>query len=403
MKPIWRFITSIRLTIYLLTASVLLIFFGTLDQVKDGIYLTQQRYFEHLFVVWQFPLQWGWSDALGWIHIPLPGGYLLGPLLVLNLLAAHFRYYRHGWKKIGIGVLHLGVVVLLLGQLIAQVAQEDNYLWLAEGQQSNYLESFQEDELVIIDKSDPDYDRVYAWPTTAFSGRPTALRQTELPFIVDVKGYLINASIFQKGRFAQAPDLQITQGIGAARNLTAIDQAPTYADGERNRTTAIVDIRVGESTLGRWMISNAFRPNPGTPFAFPPQTFVYQGRTYEIALRHKRTYLPAHIKLLNFSHDRYPGTQIPVNFSSTVSILDDQSGTERTNLIYMNHPMRFAGFTFYQASFANKDTMSMFQVVRNPGRWVPYIACVMISLGMLWQFLWSLWQFIRRSRQPNAS
>lgn len=148
MKSVIKFFSSIHLTLFLLTASVILIFFGTLDQVHYGIYHTQQKYFEHLFVVWQYPLQWIYGDQLRWLHIPMPGGYLIGPLLVINLVCAHFRYFRPSWKKAGIPMIHAGIVLLLLGQLWTQVRQKEYFLWLAEGEKSNFVESFHYDELV---------------------------------------------------------------------------------------------------------------------------------------------------------------------------------------------------------------------------------------------------------------
>ena len=388
MKPLWTFLTSIRLTVYLLITSTFLVFFGTLDQVHDGIYVTQQRYFENVFVVWKFPQQFGGYDYLSWLHIPLPAGYLLGPLLILNLGAAHFRYYRKGTKKWGIALLHLGVVALLLGQLIAQVAQEDNYMWLAEGQSSNYLESFRDDELAVIDKTDPGHDRVYAWPTAAFAHKATTLRHPELPFAIEVKGYLLQRGDLRAEPRAAGPQSRDSPRVSPPSAIfrSRSNRLPMpMAIATALRPSLISGPPTASSAAGSFRMPSD--PFPGAPFAFPPQTFVYQDRTYEIAMRHARTYLPATIKLEDFSHDRYPGTQIPVNFSSRVTIADEESHSERSNLIYMNHPMRLAGYTFYQASFANQDTMSMFQVVRNPGRWVPYIACIMISLGMLWQFL----------------
>ena len=51
MNPILKFFSSLRLTVVLLTLSLVLIFFGTLDQVEYGIWETQKRYFESFFVV----------------------------------------------------------------------------------------------------------------------------------------------------------------------------------------------------------------------------------------------------------------------------------------------------------------------------------------------------------------
>ena len=52
----------------------------------------------------------------------------------------------------------------------------------------------------------------------------------------------------------------------------------------------------------------------------------------------------------------------------------------------MNHPLRYGGLTFYQASFANEDTTSILQVVKNPGWLLPYISVLLMGLGMCFQF-----------------
>lgn len=387
MKAIQRFFSSIRLTVLLLAVSTVLVFFGTLDQVHYGIFHTQQRYFESLFVVWSYPVQWPGHEQLGWIELPLPGGYLIGPLLVLNLFFAHFRYYRSGWRKSGIVLIHAGLVLLLVGQLWTQLRQKEYFMWLAEGESNNYVESFHTDELVVIDRSDPERDRVYSWPVEAFSRGQTELRHPGLPFRLRVVGYAQNAAIFPLDQGPpNTPDLNVSRGIGADRNLTFIQIAPTFREGERNVTTALVDVITPEGPRGRWIVSNVFRQRDPMREFFPRQTFEVDGREFEIALRFKRRYLPETVKLIEFRHDRYPGTDIPFNFSSEVVLGDPASDNARRALIYMNHPLRHDGLTFYQASFAEGDTMSMFQVVGNPARWIPYWSTLIISLGLLLQF-----------------
>ena len=55
-------------------------------------------------------------------------------------------------------------------------------------------------------------------------------------------------------------------------------------------------------------------------------------------------------------------------------------------LIYMNQPLRYDGKAFYQASFGKGDTLSILQVVENPGWLLPYISCVLVALGLLIHF-----------------
>ena len=76
MKSIFQFFSSLKLTVVLLSFSLILIFFGTLDQVQYGIWHTQELYFESFMVVWAFPEHAPLGQHLHWIRIPMPGGYL---------------------------------------------------------------------------------------------------------------------------------------------------------------------------------------------------------------------------------------------------------------------------------------------------------------------------------------
>ena len=102
------------------------------------------------------------------------------------------------------------------------------------------------------------------------------------------------------------------------------------------------------------------------------------------------------VRLLEFRHDRYLGTDKPKNFSSMVRLVDPSVNEDREVKIWMNHPLRHAGETFYQSSFKPGDTGTILQVVRNPGWLMPYISCVMVSGGMLIHFGMHLYDFLRR-------
>ena len=45
----------------------------------------------------------------------------------------------------------------------------------------------------------------------------------------------------------------------------------------------------------------------------------------------------------------------------------------------MNQPLRYEGKAFYQASFGKGDTLSILQVVENPGWLLPYVSCVLVD------------------------
>ena len=117
-----------------------------------------------------------------------------------------------------------------------------------------------------------------------------------------------------------------------------------------------------------------------------PQSFTYNHRSYELLLRPERYYLPFSLHLIEFRHDKYPGTDIPKNFSSRVRLQNLDNGEDREVRIFMNNPLRYAGETFYQASFDPDDHGSVLQVVHNPSWLTPYFSCVLVAAGLVIQF-----------------
>jgi hypothetical protein len=69
----------------------------------------------------------------------------------------------------------------------------------------------------------------------------------------------------------------------------------------------------------------------------------------------------------------------------------------------MNQPLRYDGKAFYQASFGKGDTLTILQVVENPGWLLPYISCVLVTLGLLIHFAVMLRQSMKRGQGVQES
>ena len=115
-------------------------------------------------------------------------------------------------------------------------------------------------------------------------------------------------------------------------------------------------------------------------------------------MRPARYYKPFSVTLQKFTHERYVGTEIPKNFASTVTLIDPERDVNRNVLIYMNNPLRYRGETYYQAGFERDDRTTILQVVRNPSFLAPYLACIIVGIGLLVQFGSHLVGFSRRRR-----
>ena len=116
--PLLSFFTSLRLTVVLLVMSLVLVFCATIAQVNLGIYGVQEKFFRS-FLVWaEFP-----NTKLSFPVFP--GGYLIGGFLMVNLIASHVYRFKLTWTKAGIQLTHFGLIVLLVGELVTGLLQED--------------------------------------------------------------------------------------------------------------------------------------------------------------------------------------------------------------------------------------------------------------------------------------
>ncbi len=376
------FFVSIKLTIVLLVFSMVLVFAGTLDQVNLGIWAVQEKFFRS-FIVYL---------PVGGLVVPaFPGGYTIGGLLLLNLIAAHVYRFRFEWRKAGLLLTHLGLIVLLVGELLTGLWQEDFHLRLNEGETRNYAEAFRQHELVLIDTTDAAFDDIVAVPEKLLAAK-APVQHPKLPFRVVTKAYYPNSTVHVRSGAPVAAGEAAQANIGVGDHLTAAPQPLTHRQDERNLPSAIIELAGTEGSLGTYLVSAHLAA---------PQTFTHAGRTWSLALRVRRSYQPFSLTLLKFSHDRYAGTEIPKNFSSRLRLTTPGGTDDREVLIYMNNPLRYAGLTFYQAGFENNDRTSILQVVRNPSWLIPYIACGLMTLGLTVQFSLHLVRFVGR-RRPLA-
>jgi hypothetical protein len=347
--------------------------------VHLGLYKAQNEFFRSLFVYW--------TPAGSGFHVPIfPGGYFIGTVLLVNLFLAHFRYYQPGKRKIGIVLIHFGIVLLLLGQMLTDFLAVESTLHLRIGETKNYTEADRAFELAVKDTAAPDSDKVVAIPCSVLVRRGE-VSDSDMPFTVRVKTFYANSMLSQQSQtgFAQ---VKTTAGLGSGIWWC---EAPRETGMNRiDMPSAIVEVATNGGSLGTFLVSG---------WVDQPQTFTFNHRTYEMLLRQERYYLPFSLHLIEFRHDKYPGTDIPKNFSSRVRLQNLANGEDREVRIFMNNPLRYAGETFYQASFDADDHGSVLQVVHNPSWLTPYLGCVLVATGLVIQFLSHLIPFLKRRLQ----
>ena len=412
-----KIFTSLRLTVILLAFCIVLVFVGTVAQVDEGLYNAQARYFRQWLI---FGL-----DLFG-KRIPflLPGGYLLGTMLLLNLLAAHIYRFQLSIKKIGIQLAHCGVILLLVGQLVTDMLAHESQMRLTEGETKAYSEDARHSELVFING-----DEVTAVPRKLL--KPGEIVKIDnLPFTFRVKSFWENSEpSFRAPMMQNAPPLT-TNGLAVNFDFRPVSDEKSM--DHNNVPTAEIEIIGPNGSLGDWIVSNwatdetmvqsvaaGFgRMSPEmtqkiTDLLTQPQSVEVGGKKFTFMLRPERKYFPFALTLLKATHTVYDGTitsqnpdGIPKDFRSHIRLDNPQAHENREVDIYMNAPLRYAGLTFYQLQMdageatrrAGRLPSSVLQIVHNPGWLTPYLGCAMVGAGLVTQFMFHLVGFITKRR-----
>ncbi len=380
-------LASLKLTVLLLILSMILILLGTFEQVHWGIWHVQKVYFSSWLCF--YPM-----DPTAPLRIPLPAGFTLGALLIVNLAFAHVRHFKASAAKVGNLMIHAGLLLLLGGGFVTAIYQEESAMIIPEGEQRNYSEAFRDFEIALVQKSGTA-ESVVVIPDSilrdiAAKKTPADVELPGTPYTLVVQTYHPNAMIRAKSQMSDGIDLKATQGIGARTELAYKPLPESYDDNKPNAPTAIVELKTKEKSLGIWAL------NLNLTESFDAQTFEDAGKTHELSLRRTRYYVPFTVQLDKFTHEKYPGTETPKRFASDVTLKEGASSFPFN--ISMNQPLRHAGLTFFQSSFGStKDgkDLSVLQVVRNPGWLIPYISVALMSLGLIWHFGVSLLRFLR--------
>ena len=397
-----KILTSLRLTVVLLAFGIVLVFVGTIAQADEGLYQAQARYFKHWFV-------WGITFFGHKIALPLPGGYLIGTLLLINLTAAHIQRFQWTWKKSGIHLTHVGIVLLLVGQLATDLFSRETQLRFFEGETKSWSESAMDYELAFLTDLDATNDQVVAIPASMLE-RGGEITHEKLPLTVRVKHYWPNSD-FRAPMQRNDPPLATN---GVARFFDFSEIQVTRKMDEKNFPTAIIELSGAGVSPATWVVSgwaSFYADAMGSQMAsgvigrlIEPQSIEAGGRKFTFTLRPARAYKPYSLTLLKATHTVYPGTQTPKDFRSRVRIQNPPRGEDREVEIYMNSPLRYAGLTFFQHQMAAGETAAQFgqtpsstlQVVRNPGWITPYAGCIIVAAGLIIQFMIHLVGFVSK-------
>jgi cytochrome c biogenesis protein ResB len=153
------------------------------------------------------------------------------------------------------------------------------------------------------------------------------------------------------------------------------------------REEAGVRLAAVSSLLGR-------RPAVRSAEAIPSEAWIFHGEHYEfttpegpvrVAYEGQAIPLDFGIHLHDFREEKYPGIALAASYESHVTVAPDGAEPFDTE-IYMNHPLIYRGYTFYQASFQRTpggEEITVLSVARDPGMTVSFVGYCILVLGLV--------------------
>ncbi|WP_339681897.1 cytochrome c biogenesis protein [Gimesia maris] len=311
-------------------------------------------------------------------------------------------------KRAGVVLLHAGVGLMMLSELIVGTMAVETQMTISEGQTTNFVHDIREIELAIIDETDPQEDKVTVIPKSILLAKQQqVVSDPKLPFDYELVKYYPNASLRKVSSLTPEEQKETknpaTAGIGLDWIALPMRSASGTDMGGGVDTPAayikVIDKKSSE-TLGIYLVDLEMALQEiGQPV-------VVDGTPYQLYLRFKRYYKPYSVTLNDVRKDDYAGTNTVMSYSSDIKLVDPTNNVDREIKVWMNNPLRYSGETFYQSGYHADPTtgkeMTTLSVVTNVGWMIPYVSCMIVVVGMLYHFMITLLRYLnRREKQRN--
>ena len=270
-----QFMASLNWTVLCLGLLFILTLWGTIAQVQTGLYLAQERYFHSFyFLIFGF--------------IPFPGAQFVMWILFVNLISAGLIRYVYTWPKIGIHIIHSGLVLFLISGYITLHRAQNSHLTLKEGESRNVSTAFNIWEVALWEHTDEQEE------TRAFHRNITAvdimLFNKEKVYLFDSPKFTLHLKEYYRNCAAYKVDDIINKPINAS-GIHKLKPLGLEVQPENNTPGAV--FQVSADSLDPFDLLLFGDENKPTPIKIGQ-------KQYNIILRLKHYALPFSIKLIDF-------------------------------------------------------------------------------------------------------
>ena len=367
-------LSSLKITVTCLFLLFLQTFVGTIYQTEYGLYAAQQKIF-YSFITFFFD------------YIPFIGTQSVIWVIGINLLCGILTKLPLKWDRIGLWLSHGGLVLLLAGSFTTFYWAKESALSLREGEGKNYSSDYHLWELAMTREVKSSVSNWIKKDHLTWD-----FNKIDENEILDGEDFGVVIEIDKKYSHARASRLQNPE-MKDYFNPTGIGhfQPGTVKRGEE-LPALLITVKAKKKPyqlMGKTKDSSGIALWGGEEKAgvirFKKENKI---EAIHFKLRKKIYPLPIKMELEEFITENHPGTEIASRYESVAYMYDE--GQKQKVRIYMNHPLRVNGMTFFQASFfrdEQKGEGTVLAVVQNAAMWIPYISSLAIFFGLLVHFV----------------
>ena len=156
-----------------------------------------------------------------------------------------------------------------------------------------------------------------------------------------------------------------------------------YKTGDKNLNpldVLLVKVKSGDEEKTIALYGGQYAPES-------PKMFRLNGLNFRLNYGPQHKTLPFQIKLRDFKLKKYPGSTMPKSYESEVTVITPQKSFDTR--IYMNHPLEYKGYRFYQSSYTITPQYEQTQLSVNHdfwGTWITYIGYGLLYFGLIMIF-----------------
>ncbi|MGE9269393.1 MAG: hypothetical protein ACQKBU_01205, partial [Verrucomicrobiales bacterium] len=272
---------------------------ATLEMVDAGLLATLQKYFHwsSWYVLARAPV---WNTDLTLI-IPMPGGYWVCALLMVNMICGGIIRARKGWKTVGVLMSHFAIIFMIAAGGVSQLFEKRGVMILFEGDRSDFAVSLTDPTLEIFElEGNQAVGEVTVVGESAFR----ALKASEMlrinlpdqPFDLELTGWL--------------PHVAVRPGSAESAGNPVVDgwrliELPVELEGELNSPGCYARAVFSDGSKGEPFIL-AIPPSGYLSGVYAPQILEADGKRYAVRLAKETLPVPFEIKLIDAISEYYP-------------------------------------------------------------------------------------------------